>query len=332
VSKEENTVLNKSFVGDIMMGRHVEKVTNYHGQNYLFKYVEPYFKNSDYVTGNFEHPVTNRNDYPKADKYIHLQTTADSVITLKDMNFSVLNIANNHTMDFGEMGLKDTLDTFEDVHLDFVGAGVNLNDAMQRISYHEINGLTIATLGFTDAYGKGFKASENRGGILPLEPSIFIPMIADAKKNSDIVIVHAHWGQEYDNEASPRQREFARSMVEAGADIIIGHHPHVLSNIEIYNDSVIFYSLGNFIFDQGWTRTKSSAIVQYKLFENGTGRFEITPLKIREAQPRPLSNLNILGKMTIMRQLTKDSKDLQWSEEDGKLVFEVDHTEILKER
>ncbi|MDV2888364.1 CapA family protein, partial [Alkalihalophilus pseudofirmus] len=79
-------------------------------------------------------------------------------------------------------------------------------------------------------------------------PKIFIPMIAEASKKADLVLVHVHWGQEYDNEPNDRQKDLAKAIADAGADVIIGAHPHVLEPIEVYNGTVIFYSLGNFVF------------------------------------------------------------------------------------
>lgn len=307
VEKEEDAVVTATFVGDIMLGRYVEHVMEQHGEEFIYKYVEPYFQISDYISGNFEHPVTTSDEYEKADKYIHLDAAPTTVNTLKKMNFSVLNLANNHTMDYGQDGLWDTLEAFSNADLDLVGAGSSLEDAMDRIAYTETNHLTIATLGFTDVYAEGFSVNDYRGGVLPLDPTIFIPMIAEASEEADLVVVHAHWGQEYDDQPTTRQQEMAKAMADAGADIVIGHHPHVLQNIEVYNDTVIFYSLGNFVFDQGWTRTRSSAIVQYHLLEDGTGRFEVTPIYIREAQPRPLGTFSWLKKNLIFRQLTKGS-------------------------
>ena len=92
----------------------------------------------------------------------------------------------------------------------------------------------------------------------------------DAKQgNADLVVVNMHWGQEYSTSATSRQTELAKAVIDAGADVIIGHHPHVLQSFDVYNDGIIFYSLGNFVFDQGWTRTKDSAMVQYHLAEDG---------------------------------------------------------------
>lgn len=329
VAKQTDAKLTGTFVGDIMMGRNVEKVTKLHGSESVFKHVKPYFDVSDYITGNFENPATNKKDYKPADKNIHLQTNLESVETLKKMNFNVLNFANNHAMDYGQNGLDDTLNKFTEENLGLVGAGKNLDDAKQHVSYQNVNGETIATLGFTDTYTKNFTAKKDRGGVLPLSPKIFIPMIAEASKKADLVIVHVHWGQEYDNEPNDRQKDLAKAIADAGADIIIGAHPHVLEPIEVYKGTVIFYSLGNFVFDQGWSRTRDSALVQYHLMNDGKGRFEVTPLNIREATPSPLGKSDFMKREAIFRQLTKGT-NLEWKEENGKLTFEVDHTDKLK--
>ncbi|MGF7534441.1 capsular polyglutamate synthetase PgsA [Bacillus mexicanus] len=323
-------VLSASFVGDIMMGRYVEKVTKQKGADSVFQYVEPIFKSSDYVAGNFENTVTYQKDYKQAKKKIHLQTNKESVKVLKDMNFTVLNSANNHSMDYGVEGMKDTLGEFSKQNLDIVGAGYNLDDAKKKISYQKVNGVTIATLGFTDVSGKSFGAKRKTPGVLPADPEVFIPMISEAKQRADIVVVQSHWGQEYDNDPNDRQRQLARAMSDAGADIIVGHHPHVLEPIEVYNGTVIFYSLGNFVFDQGWTRTRDSALVQYHLKKNGTGRFEVTPIDIHEATPAPVKKGSFKQK-TIIRELTKDS-NFSWKVEDGKLTFDVDHSGKLKSK
>jgi gamma-polyglutamate biosynthesis protein CapA len=331
VQKEENLIFTGTMVGDMMFGRHVEKVSSKYGEEALFQYVKPYLESSDYVTGNFENPVTLQDDYPKADKYIHLSTKAQSVTALKNLNFSVLNFANNHAMDFGEQGLIDTLQTFEDHHLDVVGAGRNLEEAKNKISYQKINDLTVATLGFTDAYVKGFSALENSGGILPADPELFMPLIAKAKQQANLVVVHMHWGQEYDNEPQIRQKQMAKAIADSGADIIIGHHPHVLSSVEIYNNTLIAYSLGNFVFDQGWSRTRDSTLLQYKLYKSGKAAFEFIPLRIREAQPTPLTGkTDWIHREKIVYQLTKGVDKESWYMKDNNLVFEVDHSEVLK--
>ncbi|GEN54637.1 CapA family protein [Halobacillus faecis] len=329
---EENTSeFRATFVGDMMFGRHVTDVIEKNGTPFLFEKVAPYFQSSDYVTGNFENAVTlsSEEEYTLLDKSIHLQSDESPVTTLKNMNFTNVNLANNHSMDYGEKGLKDTIKTMQNEGLSYVGAGENIEEA-QTIDYQEVKGLTVATLGINDVPVAGSPALKYRAGVAEADPEDFLPLVKEAESNADMVMVHVHWGAEYDNEPHPRQRDMAKAIVDAGADVIIGHHPHVLSPVEVYKDSVIFYSLGNFIFDQGWSRTRDSALVQYDLQEDGTGRFEILPMRIREA--RPSLTENPYNTKKIFFQLTRDMPEETFKEENGKLVFEVDHSSILDQK
>ena len=306
-------------VGDMMFSRHVHTAAERHGFKALFDYVRPVFLASDYNTGNFEQPVVLDDTTAGAPREINFKTGAAAVQTLKEVNFTTVSLANNHIMDYGAEGLRDTLAVFEKEGIAAVGAGLDLDEAM-RIDYRTINGIRIATLGFTDVYPlinpldrggeasdpAGYAAASGRPGVLAAKPHHVAPLIQRARHNADLVIVHMHWGEEYNSTITAAERDLARSMVDLGADIIIGHHPHVLKPVEIYNGAVIFYSLGNFIFDQGFSRTKMSAVAQYKLMDDGSARVEITPLSIREARPRPLNPvLNWGFGLKIRRILTK---------------------------
>lgn len=331
VEEQADSEFTATFVGDMMFGRNVEEVTKRHGTAYLFDKMKPYFDNADYSSGNFENPVLkdDEENYEKIEKQIHLHTGADAIHALKEVNFTMVNLANNHMMDFGIEGLQDTVDELDDIGLPHVGAGNNLEEAT-AVDYQEINGLTIATLGYTDALVEGFSALGHRGGVARATPDNIFPMIEEAHELADLVFVNIHWGVEYDNQPHPRQTELAKAMIDVGADAIIGHHTHVLSEVEQYKDGVIFYGLGNFIFDQGWSRTKDSAIVQYDLLNDGTGRFEITPVRIRGAQPYVTNNKYY--QMKIHRQLTNNQPDENFKKDAGKLILEVDHSDVLEKR
>ncbi|KMY54116.1 capsular biosynthesis protein [Bacillus sp. FJAT-27231] len=334
VSPREDQLLTMTMVGDVMMGRHVEEVIKRQGSDYLFRYVRPYFDNSDYVSGNFEHPILKENvsKYSEADKSIHLHTNPDVAKTVKNAGFTVLNLANNHLMDYQEKGLQDTLDVFESSNIDYVGAGRNRKDAKDQINYQDVNGVRVATLGFTDTFTSGSIATSEQNGLLSTNPDVLFEMIVKAKDskqgNADLVVVNVHWGQEYDTEASPRQKALAKAMVDAGADIIIGHHPHVLQSFDVYKQGVIFYSLGNFVFDQGWTRTKDTAMVQYNLADNGKASIDVIPMQIEEAAPRPATNY--LDKKRVYRQLTKETAgNVLWSKKENNLELIVNHKHVI---
>ncbi len=326
----DSAIFTGTMVGDMMFGRHIEEVTKRYGHDYLFEHVKPFFQESDYSTGNFDQPVV-LGEYEEIDKLIHFKTGVESVQVLERMNFTNVTLANTHTLDYGHKGLEDTIHTFENSTVGFVGAGRNLQDA-QSILYEEVNGVTTATLGFTDAYVKGTRALDERGGILVADPDLFMPLVNEANEHADLVIVHMHWGQEYESHAHPRQVDMAKAIADAGADIIIGHHPHVLMSVDIYNDTLIMYSLGNFISDQGWSRTRDSVLAQYQLEEDGTGKLIFNPMRIREGQPKPLTGVSsAYHEARIFRQLTKETTDSDnWYKEEGKLIFEVDHSHVLE--
>ncbi len=312
-----------SFVGDMMFGRHVNDVINQHGPDFLFKKIKPIFNQSDYVSGNFENPVLLQNEeiYEKTPKHIHLFAPKESVQAAKDAGFSIINLANNHMMDYGPVALAETIETFDEADLPHVGAGSNVEEAT-NIEYSNINGTKVATVGFTDALVAGFSAHDFTAGVARATPENIVPTLQMAEENADLVIVNVHWGVEYNKNPNKRQEEMAHAISDAGADVIVGHHPHVLSDIELYNDTVIFYSLGNFIFDQGWTRTKDSAIAQYHIDQEGKKSVEIIPLRIKEAQPYVTKNPYYRNK--IFKQLTGSLKKEEYTKESGRLLIDID--------
>ncbi|AOH56228.1 capsular biosynthesis protein [Peribacillus muralis] len=323
-----------TMVGDVMMGRYVEEVTEKHGYDYLFRYMKPYFADSDYVSGNYEHPALkdDASSYKEADTAIRLNSNKSGVKAVKDAGFSVMTLANNHMMDFEEQGLLDTIDEFKRTDMNYVGAGKNTAEAKASIDYADVNGVRVATLGFTDVYGKDAVPTDTQAGILNSNPDLLFEMIGKAKDakqgNADLVVVNMHWGQEYSTSATLRQKDLAKAVIDAGADIIIGHHPHVLQSFDVYKDGIIFYSLGNFIFDQGWTRTKDSAMVQYHLAEDGKASIDVVPLQIEEATPRPATSK--ADQSRVYRQLTKETgKNVQWSKKADHIEINMNHKKVI---
>ncbi|KRF54640.1 capsular biosynthesis protein [Bacillus sp. Soil745] len=334
VATKSDQPLTMTMVGDVMMGRYVEEVTEKHGYEYLFRYMKPYFANSDYVSGNYEHTALKEevSNYKGADTPIRLNSNTSGVEAVKDAGFSVVSLANNHMMDYEEQGLLDTIDEFKSADMHYVGVGSNTAEAKNSIDYADVNGVRVATLGFTDVYGKDAVSKSNKAGLLNSNPDLLFEMIGkarDAKQgNADLVVVNMHWGQEYSTSTTDRQKDLAKAIIDAGADIIIGHHPHVLQSFDVYKDGIIFYSLGNFIFDQGWTRTKDSAMVQYHLANDGKATIDVVPLQIEEATPRPATSS--IDKSRVYRQLTKEtSEKVQWSKKEDRIEITLDHKKVI---
>jgi gamma-polyglutamate biosynthesis protein CapA len=316
-------------VGDVMFGRHVERVVERRGYHALFEHVAPHL-DADYVSGNLEQVVSDREDLPEADKLIHLATDAAPLEALADAGFTLMTLANNHTMDHGLPGLTDTLEALDEAGIGHVGAGVDLDQASE-IHYEDHDGLTVATLSFSDAYVEGFVARAFQGGVLSADPDRSVRLIQQARAEADLVIAQFHWGDEYDFAPNAGQRELAEAAAVAGADIVVGHHPHVLMPVELIGDTLVLYSLGNFVFDQGWSRTRESAIARYELADDGSARIALRPVWIREATPRPLEGwTGAYRRARIFQRLQGDG--LEWRREGDVLVADLDHRHVREGR
>jgi gamma-polyglutamate biosynthesis protein CapA len=328
VETGEDTVFSAVMVGDVMFGRHVERAAERHGHDWLLSHVQPLF-DADYVTANLEQVVTERVDeLPKADKLIHLASDRRGVEALHRAGVTTLALANNHMMDHGIPGLGDTLAALDDIGFEYAGAGLTLDDAVQ-INYQEHGDLTVATLSFSDAWVAGFVARAFQGGVLSADRNRTTRLISEARLNADLVITHFHWGKEYGFVPDERQRELAELASDAGAHIVIGTHPHVMQAVERIGNTLVLNSLGNFVFDQGFSRTRETALVRYELGSDGIGRVEFVPLEIREGAPRMLAGpLAFYRRARILNRL--EGEGLTWTREGGSLFTEIDHRTVLE--
>lgn len=226
------------FVGDTMMGRYVRTLINKNGHNYPFaKLPENFFTGYDLIVANLEGPITDR--YITGGTSMIFGFPVDTAEILKGKNIGLVSLANNHILDRGAEGYTETTTALSDAGIDYVGH-FNIEDAEHSLRYKEINGLKLAFIAVHDATRR-------------LNEEAVKNLIKEADANSDYVIVMPHWGIEYKTTAGTRQTQLAHDWIDSGADLIVGHHPHVVQNIEEYNGKTIFYSLGNFIFDQYWS-------------------------------------------------------------------------------
>ncbi|WP_022792186.1 CapA family protein [Marinococcus halotolerans] len=328
--QEQDTIFTSAMVGDMMTGRHVEEIAEQEGYDSLFQYAKPTLQAADYTTGNFENPiVANPDQTEPADKIINLSSKPGIIGGLEDAGFDSVNLANNHMMDYQYAGLNETLQAFQNSSINVVGAGANETEAHDYL-LNTYNGMDVATLGVNDiTYANMEQAGPNSPGILTSQdPSAYIDAVQRADANADLVIVNVHFGQEYDSTPTTRQRQMTEAIADAGADVIVGTHPHVLQSAEVYNDTFIMHSIGNFVFDQGWTRTRDSVIANYSLGADGTAHLEMQPFRVFEATPRPVESA--FHRERIFRQLTKDTQNKDAIVENGEhLVFEADHSNVI---
>ncbi len=254
------------FVGDIMLSRNVDaKIKKYKDYNYPYKNVKDYLKTGDLVFGNLETALTPG----KAIQTNQMTFRADpeNAKVLKENGFDILSLANNHTPNFGEKGLKDTIGYLEKAEIKYVGAG---NDSLAKApATSTLNGLKFAFLAYNspDVVPSTYQAGATRYGTNFIDIAKMQEAVKKAKINNDFVIVSMHAGVEYKNTPNQYQTTFAHSAIDAGADLVVGHHPHVIQTVEKYKGKYIIYSLGNFIFDQMWSQNTREGIIAKITFD-----------------------------------------------------------------
>ena len=306
-------------VGDMMLGRSITNKGSKNNYKNMFSGVSDLWKDSDYVAGNLECVLLdNASDYEKNDKEIHINAETKTANVLKENGFTLVSLANNHLADFKAKGVVNTLDTLDKVGLKHVGAGRNLTEAA-AYDIQEINGVKIATIAVSDIIPKDFAARDSKAGILTTKTLKYYQAVKDASEKADLVIANIHWGVEYGMTETEAQQQLARNLINWGVDVVIGSHPHVLQPVEKYGDGIIFYSMGNFVFDQGWSRTKDSMVLNYYVDEDGNCSFEITPIRIKDGYPEVTNNA--FFKKRTYRTRTKNLKDSDYEVKSNTLLM-----------
>ena len=278
-SSSANDILRISAVGDIMLGGTSEPVMETFGYDYAFEQVKYLFDDSDIVIGNLEGPLTHR-ETPYANKEYLFKTPPEKVApALRRAGFNMMNLANNHIMDFGPGGMTDTLDALHGVGIQTVGTGDNLEQA-RRGTLIKTGELTTGFLSYSLTFPKSFWADTNKPGTAFGHEHQIRADVRRMKESADIVVVSFHWGQEKNAELRDYQPILAHAAIDEGAALVLGHHPHVLQAVEKYRHGVILYSLGNFTFGS-YSRIAESSIVATAVFHGP--RFhalELIPIKV----------------------------------------------------
>lgn len=256
--EEKDEPIKLLFFGDMMLDRHVGEKIGRYGLDYLLSKIneDGFSSGYDIVSANLEGAVTNNGDHYRPDNAYDFAFKPELIQELKNYNFNFFNLSNNHLSDQGRIGVGETYKNLSNLGFYYSGcqdaylssnttsSEIILGDSMPVLDYDncsdivlKIKNKKIAFLGISLVYND----------IAEID---ILNRIIKLKESSDIVVVNIHFGNEYQGQSNSRQKTLARKMVDSGADIIIGHHPHVIQDYEIYQEKPIFYSLGNFIFDQ----------------------------------------------------------------------------------
>jgi poly-gamma-glutamate synthesis protein (capsule biosynthesis protein) len=303
--------LKLMFVGDVVPGDLISK-----DGRYQFDKVLPYLQEGDLRCCQLETCISDRGK-PRRDVLTPFIRSSKTVEGLKHAGFDVITFGGNNQLDFGEEAFLDTLDILKENEIQVVGAGRNLSEANKHVVV-EKNGVRIAFVDRCTLLRQGYEAMEDRPGIAPLEaythyeplenireqpgtPSRTITVpdynqlvelkneIKKADNNADVVIASFHWGVHFCHDLSTLQPDLAYEAIDAGADIVIGTHPHVLQAIDVYKGRPIFYSLGNFAFSpinpsSPWYKWRTSGGQTYRsYYYMGDYPYDINSIKPRKA-------------------------------------------------
>ncbi len=299
---EEGEKISLSFVGDVLLAPYVEGVMKKNGYDFPYRESLLYLSEPDVTAANFEYPVTLREAPAKNKQYVY-KGPPDSLPAFRDAGFDVVNLANNHTMDHGVEGLLDTMDYLDKAGIAHMGAGNNDTEAFAP-SIHEVRGVKVAYVGLSRVVPEvSWKADKNTPGVAETyDTRRAVEAIAKAKDMADIVVVMVHWGTERTTVLEDYQKQFARQYIDAGADLVIGSHPHVLQGFETYKGKWIAYSLGNFIFGLNPKgEEKDTGVLDAVCSKNGNCDLTFHPMVSVNSQPIPLEGdeaRTLLDRMT----------------------------------
>jgi poly-gamma-glutamate synthesis protein (capsule biosynthesis protein) len=295
-------------VGDIMISRGVARAIDRAGDPlHPFRKTADLLRSVDFNFANLESPISGNDT--RVGKGLVFNTRVRDAAGLKEYNFDIVNLANNHALDQGLKGLVATRGYLDERGVKYIGAGENL-DAAWKPEVVEANGIRFGFVGAS-------YTSINDGGVARND---FVARIEDthlleravkrAKEQSDFVVVTMHAGIEYVRKPHQPQIDFARKAIDLGADIVIGAHPHWIQTTETYKGKLIFYSLGNFIFDQRKPDTKEGLMLKIAVRKGPDGqggaltaveRIDLIPVIIEGfAVPRPASPAEAA---TILRKI-----------------------------
>ena len=275
-----------ALAGDVMIGRLVNEVIGQKGYAYVWGNILPILHEHDLVMINLETTLTmNEQAVPKV---FNFKSNPEHAAVLKEGNVSIVNLANNHSLDFGNQGLVDTLHALDTAHIMHVGAGLNNMQAQNPLIIQR-NGITIGIVGATDNE-PDWQAGPHKPGVFYFDVhncTSVANVIKQLKPRVDIVILSLHWGPNMRERPTQHYIDCAHAFIDAGADIIHGHSAHLFQGIELYNNKLILYDTGDFVDDyqvDEQLRNDRSFLFSLTLAKSGVQQLKLIPVVISNMQ------------------------------------------------
>jgi len=284
---QEKKGISISFVGDILLASRIGININQYGTDYPFEKVKTLLSTSDFAVGNLESAVAVTGT-PISGKEYTFRADPKVIAGIKNSGLDIVSLANNHVLDFGRDAFIETLRHIKDSGLNYIGAGEDIDEAYRPVIV-EKDGKKAAVFAASRVIPSGsWYAGINTSGVAgAYNTERLVEEIENVRGNVDYVIVYLHWGTEREQEPNKLQKSLARLLIDSGADVVVGTHPHVLQGFEFYKGKVIAYSLGNFIF----TNYNNPTVILNVVFDNKrVESVEVIPCMIKSYVPEPAND------------------------------------------
>lgn len=273
---DEDTAQNRTskeilFTGDVLLARNIEQLIKRNGASYPFIKLASIVNGAPTVIGNFESAIL-QNHIPTPAFVTTFSTDAKLIPLLKEAGFTNLSLANNHSFDYGADTFVYTVDTLASANLYPVGHPLNSTSSLTTtfISGDYTVGMLALNQIFTTLQWTAIESS-----------------LGELTRTTDYQIAYIHWGDEYVLKHNQTQEETAKRLIDLGIDAVVGHHPHVTQDIAVYNDKPIFYSLGNFLFDQYFSVDVQQGLVLKLILSTSTAQFTLLPISSEGTPSQP---------------------------------------------
>ncbi len=280
-------------VGDMMFGGKGTWLLEKNGYTYPFAGTKHLLQAADITIGNLETALTSQGEPRVEKKYLFRNPPEKVAPALAEVGFDIVSLANNHSLDYGEQGLIDTINILQEYGIHHHGAGMNLAEARQHVVITLPNKQKAGFLAYSNTFPEEFWATRRRAGTAFGHAHHVSEDVARLKAlGVDIIVVSFHWGRESTTELREYQPLLAHTAIDAGADLVIGHHPHILQGVELYKNALILYSLGNYTFATYSTRVQTSVVANIEFRHGQVSGLMMTPININnfevELQPQVL--------------------------------------------
>lgn len=305
---EREPTATLAFVGDILLADRIGDLIRRDGPDAPWGDMGAILAAADFAAGNLETSVGEGGTAQPGKKYT-FQAKPAALRGLTNAGLDAVGLSNNHVLDFGPDGLKQTLAALDQAGIPHAGAGMDEAEAFRPV-LADVRGLTVGFLSFSRVVPEGWAAGPGRPGVASAyDEASMLRVVQDTAARCDVLAVSVHWGEENRQEPPPAVEKLARRLVEAGADVVVGHHPHVWQGLTTYRGALIAYSLGNFVFTTSNPVGVQTGVLEVQVSRQGVVGGRVVPAVIdlgRTVLASPAQAEEFLQRLQVLSDLRLD--------------------------